>query len=70
MLGGSQNIKANFIEGDLSAILLENLPFWVSIHSSTDVETLLIRDWEDKLKKIADNAIQENIIREDIRLNN
>ena len=30
-------------------------------HSSTDVETLLIDDWEDKLKKIADNAVRENI---------
>ena len=61
MLGGSQNVKNDYVEGDLSAILLENLPFWVSIHSSTDVETLLIDDWENKLKKIADNAVRENI---------
>ena len=28
MLGGSQNVKNDFVEGDLSAILLENLPFF------------------------------------------
>ena len=33
MLGGSQNVKNDFVEGDLSAILIENLPFWVSIQN-------------------------------------
>ena len=52
MLGGSQdsNTLKNYVDGDLSAILLDNFPFWVNIHRVPDLETALLSEWEEKLK--------------------
>ena len=63
MLGGSQdsNTLKNYVDGDLSAILLDNFPFWVNIHRVPDLETALLSEWEEKLKKIVDQSINENI---------
>lgn len=63
MLGGSQtqNKKHNFIEGDLSAILIENFPFWVKMHQNPNSEIVLIDDWEEKIKRITEQLLNENI---------
>jgi len=63
MLGGSQNIQTskNYIEGDLSAILLDNFPFWVNMHRIPDLQTALHPIWKKKLKKIVKQGIQENV---------
>ena len=63
MLGGSQNIQTskNYIEGDLSAILLDNFPFWVNMHRIPDLQTALHPIWKEKLKKIVKQGIQENV---------
>jgi len=63
MLGGSitetQSGKAK--EGDLSAILLDEFPFWVNYHRIPDIETALMSEWEEKLERIAQQAVNENI---------
>ena len=63
MLGGSQdsNPLKKYVDGDLSAILLDNFPFWVNIHRIPDLETALLSKWEKKLKKIVAQSINENI---------
>ena len=63
MLGGSQdsNPLKKYVDGDLSAILLDNFPFWVNIHRIPDLETALLSKWEEKLKKIVAQSINENI---------
>jgi len=61
MLGGSQIKKNGYIEGDLSAILLDNFPFWVNIHRTPDIETALLLKWEDKLDRIVNQSIKENV---------
>jgi len=63
MLGGSQdsNSLKKYVDGDLSAILLDNFPFWVNIHRIPDLETALLPEWEEKLKRIVDQSITENI---------
>ncbi len=63
MLGGSISKLENkkFLDGDLSAILLNEFPFWVSYHRVPDIKTALMRDWDTKLDKIANQAIKENI---------
>lgn len=64
MLGGSHQISPlsdSMYEGDLSAIIVENLPFWVQFQRSPDKETALMSDWETKLNLMADQAIKEDI---------
>ena len=53
MLGGSHEISAlssSMQEGDLSAIIVENLPFWVQLQQSPDKEIALMSEWEKKLE--------------------
>lgn len=64
MLGGSHEISTlsnQMYEGDLSAIILENLPFWVQLQQSPDKEIALMSEWEKKIDLMADQAIKENI---------
>ncbi len=61
ILGGSKQINSNFIEGDLSAILLENFPFWVNTHRLPDIKTATMKNWDEKIKKITDQSINKNI---------
>ena len=37
-------------EGDLSAILLDEFPFWVNYHRIPDIETALMSEWEEKIR--------------------
>jgi hypothetical protein len=54
-LGGSHQIN-NFSNesyyGDLSAILIENLPFWTQFLKTPGSEVALMEEWEEKLDKI------------------
>lgn len=63
MLGGSFSKSKNnkIIEGDLSAILIDRFPFWVNYHRVPDKKTALIKDWNEKLDKIAIQALNQNI---------
>ncbi|RXM51010.1 hypothetical protein BOQ60_26545, partial [Chryseobacterium sp. CH1] len=38
--------------GDLSAILIDNLPFWVEITTTPSKKVSLMGEWESKLKVI------------------
>ena len=62
-LGGSSAVYEdnNSYFGDLSAILIENLPFWANISSAPKQETALISEWETKMEAIVEETIQENI---------
>ena len=61
MLGGSQNTIHDYIDGDLSAILLDNFPFWVNMHRTPDLETALLARWEEKLERIVSQAVNESV---------
>ena len=63
MLGGtiSKSEDGEFKDGDLSAILLDEFPFWVNYHRVPDIETALMKEWDEKLDKIAKQAVNENI---------
>jgi len=64
MLGGSHEISAlsnSMHEGDLSAIIVENLPFWVQLQSSPDKDIALMSEWEKKIDLMAEQAIHESI---------
>ncbi len=62
-LGGSKELyKDNgTIFGDLSAILIANMPFWPEYSSQPSNEVSLMSDWETKLQAIVNEAVQENV---------
>lgn len=63
VLGGSQqvnNIGNGVFTGDISAILMKNLPFLVKM-ARTPEEIALIPDWEEKLEKLSSYAMKEDI---------
>ncbi len=53
-LGGSSELSEEFNTkvGDLSAILIDNLPFWVEITATPSRKVSLMSEWESKLKAI------------------
>ncbi len=63
MLGGSQyqNPTKEYMDGDLSAILIDNFPFWVNMHQTPDKATALLPKWEEKLEKIVEQVINEDV---------
>ena len=62
-LGGSSEIYEdnNSSFGDLSAIITENLPFWVDYSTAPSQEVTLMAEWETKMEAIIDETIDENI---------
>jgi len=47
--------------GDLSAILMENLPVWAEFFRAPDRSIALMSEWEEKMNKIAGAIMNENI---------
>ncbi len=47
--------------GDLSAILLENLPTWAEFFRAPEASIALMSEWEEKMDKIAQAIMRENI---------
>ena len=63
-LGGSHRINQfsnDSLYGDLSAILIENAPFWVELIRTPKQKIALLEDFEEKLKKITESTINENV---------
>jgi hypothetical protein len=62
-LGGSSAIYEDNDSyfGDLSAIIIENMPFWADFSSAPKQETALMSEWETKMEAIINETINENI---------
>ncbi|WP_369048445.1 GH3 auxin-responsive promoter family protein [Tenacibaculum sp. UWU-22] len=62
-LGGSSDMYQdnNTYFGDLSAIIIENMPFWADYSSAPKQQTALMSEWQTKLEAIVDETINENI---------
>ena len=62
-LGGSSDVYRdnNSYFGDLSAIIIENMPFWADFSSAPSQEVALMGEWETKMDAIIDETIHENI---------
>ncbi|MBN2262379.1 MAG: GH3 auxin-responsive promoter family protein [Prolixibacteraceae bacterium] len=64
-IGGSHRVNQlnkRVRTGDLSAVLLYNLPFLSKFRNTPGAEIALIPDFEEKIDKIAEATINENII--------
>lgn len=66
VIGGSQEVNPldnhhKTLTGDLSAILISNLPWWAQMVRTPTVETALMSEWEAKIQKMADESARENV---------
>ena len=62
-LGGSKELyqdNGSFF-GDLSAILIDNMPLWAEFSSTPSSKVSLMSEWESKLKAIIKESTQENV---------
>lgn len=64
IVGGSTQINEmgndSYI-GDLSAIIVKNLPWWAEIRRTPSREIALMSDWEPKIELMAQQTIQEDV---------
>ncbi|HOZ29910.1 MAG TPA: GH3 auxin-responsive promoter family protein [Bacteroidales bacterium] len=63
-IGGSTNINLNSENsyyGDLSAVLIKNLPFWTYFHRIPKEDIALIEEWDEKLDKIVESTYNKNV---------
>jgi hypothetical protein len=47
--------------GDLSAVLMQNAPFWSNWIRTPDLSIALMDEWEAKIERMAEQTIEENI---------
>lgn len=64
ILGGSA--KINYLNtdsyfGDLSAIILKNMPWWAELRRTPAKEIALMSEWEEKLEKLAHSTLKEDV---------
>ncbi|UYW00689.1 GH3 auxin-responsive promoter family protein [Flavobacterium agricola] len=62
-LGGSKQLYEdnNTYFGDLSAILIDNLPFWAEFSSTPSNKVSLMSEWDSKIKAIIEETRNENV---------
>jgi hypothetical protein len=64
VVGGSHQIsKVNedIQYGDLSAVLMQNSPFWGQWIRTPELSVALLDEWEDKIEKLAQVTAEENV---------
>ncbi len=62
-LGGSSELYQNTDSyfGDLSAIIIDNLPFWAELGSTPSHKISLMPEWEAKMEAIIDQTLDEKV---------
>lgn len=64
IIGGSAQINhlsTDSYFGDLSAIIVKNLPWWAEIRRTPAKEIALMSEWESKIEKMALSTIKEDV---------
>lgn len=64
VMGGSSKIHAlneDCYTGDLSAIIIKNLPTWVELKRTPNREIALMDNWEEKIEKMALATMDEDV---------
>lgn len=64
VVGGSaaySQIRADSYTGDLSAIILKNLPWWAEIKRTPSKEIALMSKWEEKIERLAQFTIEDDV---------
>lgn len=65
-VGGSHQINeydhtSSSFYGDVSAVILQNLPHWAQIIRTPSLETALMGNWEEKIEKMARETSKVNV---------
>jgi hypothetical protein len=66
VIGGSHQINqfdknSKSYYGDVSAVIIKNLPFWTQIKRTPPLDIALMSDWEEKIEKMAVVTAEENV---------
>lgn len=64
VIGGSSEVNQfskNSYYGDLSSIIIKNLPFWAEYIRTPSLDITLMPNWEEKLEKIAQAGAKEDV---------
>lgn len=64
IVGGSAELNKlsdNSYLGDLSAIIVKNLPWWAEVRRTPAKEIALMSEWEEKIEKMAQSTIEEDV---------
>lgn len=64
VIGGSSqinNFSTDSYYGDLSSIIIRNLPFWAEFKRTPNIEVTLNPNFEEKIEQIAQITIKENV---------
>jgi len=64
VIGGSHQINQlndDVQYGDLSAVILQNSPFWSNWIRTPDLSIALMDEWEQKIEALAQSTIHENV---------
>ncbi len=64
VIGGSHQINqlnADSFYGDLSAVMLQNMPLYSHIMKTPDLSIALMDEWEKKIEMMAHTTIKENV---------
>ncbi len=64
VLGGSHQINQlhpDTFYGDLSAVIIKNLPIWAEFHRTPDLSIALMENYEEKIEKMAEATKNVNV---------
>jgi hypothetical protein len=65
VMGGSHNISEvnneSYYDGDLSAIIIQNLPFWAQFLKTPNLSIALMDEWEEKIELMARETMQHDV---------
>jgi hypothetical protein len=65
-VGGSHQLNENdptasSYYGDVSAVIMQNLPVWAEFIRTPKLETALLSNWEEKIERLARETVHENV---------
>jgi hypothetical protein len=63
-LGGSQQVSQFSPDtsfGDLSAVIMKNLPLWAEFHRTPNLDIALLENFEEKIEKVAKATLNVNV---------
>lgn len=66
VIGGSQQVNqldknSKSYYGDVSAVIIKNMPFWAQMVRTPSMEIALMDKWEEKIEKMVEQTIHENV---------
>ncbi|MBP6978850.1 MAG: GH3 auxin-responsive promoter family protein [Lentimicrobiaceae bacterium] len=65
IMGGSSRVSSvnneSYYEGDLSAVLIQNLPFYADFFRIPNRSIALMSEWETKIERIAETTLHRNV---------